>query len=157
MRARRLLPLLLAVVLPGCSAFSGAPSAGRRASADLFVVLTSPVQIPVMAARDAATSFENPWVSAGVFPASFVWHTLRHTGLLALYSLDLVATPLHLFNDLEAPRIYRHYEFPMSIPEDAPVAEEAADMALWGIGMVGGTAVSVWFFGYYVPGLFMLL
>jgi hypothetical protein len=117
-------------------------------------VLTSPLQIPVMAGRDAALLWDSPWLSAATFPLAWPTLMLAHSGLVALHVLDLASAPLHLLNDLEAPQIYTVYEFPMRLEPDAPLGEEALEMVLWSAGMLGGSAISYWFYVHYVPGLF---
>lgn len=156
MRIRGPALALVSLLLSHCAAFPGAGSAGRRLGADLFVVLTSPVQIPSMASRDAQEMVDTPWLSALVFPVTFVLQTARHTLQSALYLVDLTAAPLHLFNDLEEPRIYAPFEFPMVPHEHEQVWREAGEIGLWSIGTLGGLAISIYFYGVYVPGLFDL-
>jgi hypothetical protein len=153
---RRFLLLLLATGLPGCAAFPGADSGLARVEADAFVVFTSPVQVPAMAGRDAYEMVDGPWLSVLSLPVTFPLQFLRHTGLTALHLLDLTAAPLHFLSDAGEPEIYRRDVFPMVVDEDAPVAREAGEMALWGAAMWGGIAVSYWLIVDFVPALFSL-
>lgn len=150
-RFRQALVLGLLPVLLGCTAVAGAPSAGRRLLADLFVVGTSPVQLPAMAARDAAAGDAGPWEKTLLFPVRFVGGLVRHGALTGLHALDVVATPLHLFDEDEAPRIYTVYRLPMPMAEDAAVGEEAGQILLLSAGTVGGAVIGRWFLLDYLP------
>lgn len=150
----RILLLLALCGGSGCAGFVGADSAGRRLTADLFVIATSPVQIPTMAARDAQAMIENPFLSALAFPLTFTAQVVRHTAQSAVYLVDLSAAPLHLFNQLEEPKIYTPYEFPMVPHEFEDVWGETGEVLLWSAGSIGGWFISYYFYVIYVPGLF---
>ena len=133
-----------------------AASAGRRAAADAYVTFTSPIQIPLMSARDAWQweLVESPVGRAALLPVTLPIQLLKHTGLTALHLLDLVAFPLHLFDEEEAPQVYDRDQFPMVMVQDS--GEEIGDLALWGVAIPGGTAVIYYMVTVLVPALFSL-
>lgn len=146
--------LAVATLAAGCTAFPGAAQAGRRALEDGFVSLTAPVQVPVMAAREA-------WAAGGGedgrsrfwLPLDFVGCCFVEAGLCALHALDLVATPVHVVVGNGPAGIYRTDVFPMERQRPA-FGEETGELALYGIGSVAGAAIAWWFGSHYVPHLF---
>jgi len=141
--------------LAGCSAFPGAADAGERVLVDGFVALTSPVQVPVMAARDA-------WNDCGsehaammlLLPVFFVGRACEHVGLAAMHAVDLVAAPIHVCVGNGPPKIYVPYELPMAWYPDAKLGSEAGELALYDAAGVGGLVIAWWFTTIYVPHLF---
>lgn len=151
-------PAALAAILftsSACSTFPGAADAGRRFLVDGFVTLTSPVQVPAMAARDAWNSCtDDNEKSTFWLPAYFVGYTLYHTGLCALHTLDFAAAPIHLVVGNGPPRIYEPYALPMPRAADSNLGHEVGELALYDAAGIGGVVIAWWFGSTYVPHLF---
>jgi hypothetical protein len=114
--------LLGLALLSGCQ---GAANAGKRVAEDGFVVVTSPLQIPTMAARDAATNFESPAASAAMFPITFPLFILEHAMFTVIHAVDLVAFPVHFFHDVPSTSIYRAYGLPLERGPGANMINDA--------------------------------
>lgn len=152
---RRLVALVALAASAGCSAFPDAGATGRRVLVDGFVTLTSPVQAPAMAGRDAWDDCGGgPAAKRLLLPVYFVGRLCQHTGLCALHTVDLVAAPIHLFVGNGPPKIYVPYELPMRWQPDAKVGSEAGQLALYGVAGIGGAVIAWWFATIYVPHLF---
>jgi hypothetical protein len=149
------LGLGLGLALAGCAEFPGAGDAGRRVLVDGFVVLTSPVQVPAMAARDA-------WDDCGsdhpalllLLPVFFVGRTVEHAVLAAMHGVDLVAAPIHACVGNGPPRIYEPYQLPMPWCTDSDLGHETGELALYDAAGVGGAVIAWWFATIYIPHLF---
>lgn len=129
------LGLALIATTSGCQ---NAGSAGRRIAEDSFVFFTSPVQIPVMSARDAALFDENVGISIVAFPVIFPFYMLEHTILSVVHGLDLLAFPAHFFHDSESLGIYRPYAFPLRRDVNSEIMSEgfaAATLFALAIGL----------------------
>ena len=138
------------LALSSCAS-TGPATAWERVKVDAFVLGTAPLQVPVMAVRDAATVSDQIWVDVVAFPVTLPAFLVWHSTLGALHGLDLTATPLHLFNDLQAPQIYEPYQLPMGYVEDADIPGEVGEILLWGAGMWGGAAGAYYFSTEYLP------
>lgn len=118
--------LALFLLLAGCVS---AGRAARRAGEDGFVVLTSPVQIPVTAVRDSLTAFESPGLAAAAFPVFFPLYVMEHTLFTAIHAVDLVTFPAFFFYDSPSLNIYEGYDLPL-------VRDYNADNISQGVGMI---------------------
>ena len=105
------------------------------------MVLTSPVQIPLMAGRDAASWNEDPAVSAGFFPITVPLYAVEHVAFTTVYLLDLTVAPIHLFDEREPITIYEPRAFPMTLTESS---REMLEGSLFSVVVVVGTvAISI--------------
>ncbi len=143
--------LILSLHPAGCVS-EGGKGPWSRAGVDLFVVASSPIQVPVMAARDGWSVSASS--SRALFPLCFVVELVKHGGLTLLHAVDFVATPLHLVRDADPVQIYVTESFPMQTRERDQVVEESKEAALFGAAFLGGLGVAYYFFAVYVPGLF---
>ncbi|MCA8962611.1 MAG: hypothetical protein KDC38_18930 [Planctomycetes bacterium] len=116
--------IVVLIALSGCHA-----PAWRRIGHDAFVVATAPLQIPVMAARDAAINFDEPATSTLLFPITFPLFVIEHTALSLAHAGDLLIFPAHFFSDRDSLKIYREVAFPL---RRGPYAELFSD----GLGTV---------------------
>jgi hypothetical protein len=139
----------------GCSSIDVAATS-ERLGQDLFVVATSPLQLPWVAARDAwQWTTATPDRSPAWLPVAFVGNAMVHAGLAALHALDLVAAPIHLVAGNGPAEVYAGFDLP-HVDAAAPLGPAAGELALWGAAGVGGAAIAWWFGSHYVPGLFEL-
>jgi len=145
--------LAASALLQGCESFPGAAAAGQRAKVDAFVAVTSPVQVPWVAGREAWEACDGEGKSSKLLlPAYFVGFFVAHTGLAVAHTFDLVVTPIHLVAGNGPAGIYRGCEFPLE--RQAPLASRATgELALYGAAGVGGVLIAYWFTTYYVPAL----
>jgi len=127
--------LLLTATL-GCSS-----PPGQRMLQDSFVVFTSPAQIPVMAARDAANF--NPSVAATVvlFPINFSIYFLEHTAFTLVHLFDMPLAPYHYIEESKPMDIYKTPAFPMKLDKTAQEALESGVAA--GALVVGGVVLGI--------------
>lgn len=138
----------------GCSAFPHAADSGRRMAQDGFVVLTAPVQVPWVAAREAWAACPGGEGRSRLWlPVWFVGCACGEAVLGVLHAADLLAAPIHLCAGNGPAPIYRGCEFPLQRNVNffsAPTGE----LALYGVAGTGGAAVAWWFGTTYVPGIF---
>jgi len=141
------------LLLQGCAAFPGAAAAGERAKIDAFVAVTSPIQVPWVAGREAWDACDGEGKSSKLLlPAYFVGYLLAHTGLAVAHTADLVVTPIHLIAGNGPAGVYRGCEFPLE--RQAPLASRATgELALYGAASVSSVLIAYWFTTYYVPAL----
>lgn len=121
----RSIALTLAILLAGCHA-----PAGRRMAQDAFVVATSPVQIPVMAARDAARNYDDPVISTVMFPLTFTLFAVEHTFLTVAHAGDLLIFPAHFLSERESLDIYRDIGLPLERGLNAGLFSEGVGTTL---------------------------
>lgn len=153
-RATALLGLLAApLLLPGCAACPAPAASCERLGQDLFVVATSPLQVPWIAARDAWEWSGRPDHSRGWLPVAFVGGVLLQTGLMALHAVDVAATPLHFVAGNGPAAVFDGCALPLERTAE-PLGPAAGELALWGAAGVGGVVVGWWFGHTYVPHLF---
>lgn len=152
-RGGRLAALALALPLAGCALFPAPGASARRLGHDLFVVASSPLQVPLVAARDAWEWSGAPERSRAWLPVAFVGGVLVHGGLAVLHLADVAATPIHFVAGNGPAPTYDGFALPhRDAPE--PLAPAAGELALYGVAGVGGAAIAWWFGGTYVPHLF---
>ncbi len=145
--------LLAALAFQGCAAFPAPAESARRLGQDLFVVVTAPLQVPWVAARDAWNFTDGPDHSRGWVPLLFVGDCVLQTGLAAFHLIDVAATPLHFVAGNGPAAVYDGFSLPHQ-PADAPLAPAAGEMLLWGAAGAGGVVIGWWFGGTYVPHVF---
>ena len=150
--ARRTAILSAALGGSGCTAVDFAAT-GERLGQDLFVVATSPLQVPCVAARDAWEWTAEPDRSRAWLPIAFVGAVAVHGGLAALHALDVVAAPIHLVAGNGKADVYAGFDLP-HVDAPAALGPAAGELALWGAAGVGGAAIAWWFGSSYVPHLF---
>jgi hypothetical protein len=108
-----------------------------------------------MAAREAwLASGGSSGRSRAWLPLDFAGRALLHAGLCALHLLDLPAAPIHLVAGEGPPEVYEPFDFPMELHAGADLADEAGELALYGIAGSGGAAISWWLGSVYLPGIF---
>ena len=126
--------LALLLLLTGCVS---AGRAARRAGEDGFVVLTSPVQIPVTAVRDAFVAFEHPGLAAAAFPLFFPLHVMEHTLFTAIHAVDLVMFPAFFFYDSPSLNIYEGYDLPLERGHKADEISQSVGFAVLLVAALG--------------------
>ncbi|MBM4015395.1 MAG: hypothetical protein FJ293_10595 [Planctomycetes bacterium] len=141
-----------ALAVPGCAAVDVAAT-GERVGQDLFVVATSPLQVPWVAARDAWEWTAAPERSRAWLPLAFLGGVVVHGGLAALHALDVVAAPIHLVAGNGKAQVYAGFDLP-HVDAPAPLGPAAGELALWGAAGAGGAVIAWWFGASYVPNLF---
>lgn len=133
----------LVIMSSGCQAARNLPA---RATEDLFVVVSSPVQVPVMAASSAYDE-ERPAISIAAFPFTYVYQVMKHTTYASVHAIDLALAPVHLLHDSDSLGIYDKLEFPMKPGTRAEKADQyfgAFTIALAGAAiLVGVVALSL--------------
>lgn len=145
--------LVAAALLSGCESTPGTAAAGQRAKVDAFVALTSPVQVPWVAGREAWEACDGEGgASKLLLPFCFVGYLVAHTGIAVLHAADLVVTPIHLVAGNGPPGIYRGCEFPL-VRETSLASRKTGELALYGAAGIGGVFIAYWFTTYYVPAL----
>jgi len=147
--------MLLACALAcGCSAFPDARATGERLKIDGFVAVTSPIQVPWVAARESWEACSGEGKSSKLLlPAYFVGYTLAHTGLALFHTLDLFAAPIHLFAGNGPAGVYRGCEMPLERVK--PLFSRATgELALYDVAGTGGAVITYWFFVIYIPEAF---
>ncbi len=135
----------LAALLVGCQT-----PAGQRIGQDAFVVFTSPVQIPVMAFRDAIYNFSDTATSTTLFPLTFPLYVLEHSALTIAHLGDLLIFPGHFFSDRDSLRVYRGINLPLERGPNAMLFSEGVGTTL--VIAVGIGLPILWFL--VSPGLF---
>ena len=155
--ARVLLAGALLSAASACSAFPDAGATGERLKIDGFVLLTSPIGVPWVAAVESWSACSgDDGHSKLLLPVCFVGYTLAHTGLAVLHTLDLVAAPIHLVAGNGPAGIYRGCELPLV--RDKPLASSATgELALYGVAGTGGVLIAYWFVAIYIPEAFSLI
>lgn len=156
----RFAPLLAAILplaLSSCTTSADVHNGVDRFLVDGYVTLTSPIEVPAMAGRDAWNAIADGGPMAKLaLPFVFVGYVGLHTGICALHTLDLVATPIHMIVGNGRPKVYEPYELPMPFVKDAPIGQEAGELALYGVGTTGGLLVAYWYFFIHAPGFFQI-
>jgi hypothetical protein len=152
--ARVLLASALLSAASACSAFPDAAATGQRLKVDGFVLLTSPIGVPWVAATESwgACSGDEGHTKL-LLPVFFVGYTLAHTGLAVLHTLDLVAAPIHLVAGNGPAAIYRGCELPL-VREKPLVSSATGELALYGVAGTGGALIAYWFVAIYIPEAF---
>ena len=146
--------LLACALLPGCSAFPGAKVAGERLKVDGYVFVTSPIQVPWVAARESWQACSGEEGSSKLLlPVYFVGYTLAHTGLATLHTLDLLAAPIHVVAGNGPAGIYRGCEMPL-VRQKPLASAETGELALYDVAGTGGAVLTWWFFFIYIPEAF---
>ncbi|MBL8840379.1 MAG: hypothetical protein JNL90_02495 [Planctomycetes bacterium] len=145
--------LAVASSAPGCMLFPAPAESARRLGQDLFVVVTAPLQVPWVAARDAWAWTDSPDRSRAWVPLFFVGDLVLQSGLAALHAVDAAVAPLHFVAGNGPAGVYEGFALPHQ-PAATPLAPAAGEMLLWGAAGAGGAVVAWWFGGTYVPHLF---
>lgn len=146
--------LLASALLVGCDAFPGASVAGERLKVDGYVALTSPIQVPWVAARESWQACSGEEGSSKLLlPAYFLGYTLAHTGLAVAHTLDLFAAPIHVVAGNGPAGIYRGCEMPL-VREKPLASAETGELALYDVAGTGGALLTYWFVFIYIPEAF---
>jgi hypothetical protein len=159
MRRRSPAPaLLLACALfVGCDAFPGASVAGERLKVDGYVAITSPINVPWVAARESWQACSGDEGSSKLLlPCYFVGYTLAHTGLAVAHTLDLFAAPIHVVAGNGPAGIYRGCEMPL-VRQKPLASAETGELALYDVAGTGGAVLTYWFVFIYIPEAFSLI
>jgi hypothetical protein len=84
------------LALPACGTM-------KRLGKDAYVTVISPVLIPMAAGSDAYTDsvevrrgYEGEGFTQVIaFPVLFLWHGIKHTGIVGVHILDILFTPFY--------------------------------------------------------------
>ncbi len=132
---------LIALVL-WLSAFGCSSPPGQRMLQDSFVFFTSPAQVPVMAARDAAQNHPDSTAATVVlFPINFSIFFLEHTVFSLVHLFDMPVAPYHYAVDSKPMDIYKTPAFPMKLDKTAKETLESGVAA--GALVVGAVALGI--------------
>lgn len=146
--------LLACAFLNGCETFPGAREAGRRLTVDGYVLVTSPIQVPWVAAKESWEACSGEAGSSKLLlPLYFVGYTVAHTGLAVLHTLDLVAAPIHVVAGNGPAGIYRGCEMPL-VRQKPLFSPETGELALYDVAGTGGAVITYWFVFIYLPEAF---
>ena len=129
---------LVPLVTSGCST-----AAGPRVLEDAFVIGTSPVQLPVMAVRDAATNFDSTAANVGFFPFTFPLFAFEHAFFTLAHVVDLAVFPVHFFHDVDSLGLYDVYGFPLERGRTAHAWTDAISGAMMGAGALALPVIGV--------------
>jgi hypothetical protein len=133
--------------------FPAPGASARRLGQDLWVVVTSPLQLPLVAGRESWEWCGEEGRSRLWVPFVFVGELVIHGGLAALHGVDIVATPVHFIAGNGPAEVYDGFGLPLE-RTDAPLGPAAGVLLLWGAAGTAGAVIAWWFGSTYVPHLF---